>query len=247
MHEGLQKNKNDTDTEIIMNNLELLIKKSGYSKQEFAKLRGITPATLSRHMHGHIDMTAGDAERYAELLNCDPVAVMFKSTPVPHIASTYCKTATHINGDSQSQNTSANIRRVLHTVPKYEFSIPSFHFNDMCAMQWNTEDKHTDQEGLWYGWDGALSLYPIKPIRENHVHKACFQERSLIKLAKTHFICGHEQDLITGMVFPQPGGSFTVHNPETNTLIEKIEIVWATPLISVIHRPDLRGIVKQKV
>ena len=239
--------ENDNDTDNIMNNLELLIKKSGYTKSEFAKLRGITPATLSRHMHGHIDMTVGDAERYAELLNCDPVAVMFKSTPVPHIASTYCKSTPSVTGETQDKNTTAIIKRVLHTVPQYEFFIPNFHFYDMCAVEWVTENAHTDQEGLWYGWDGSISLYPIKPIKENIVHKASFQERSLIKLCKTHLICGHEQDLLTGMVFPQPGGSFTVHCPETNTLIEKIEIVWATPLISVIHRPDLRGIVKQKV
>ena len=50
------------------NNLDAMIARSGMSKKEVAALKGITPETLSRQIHGKIQMTLADAERYAKIL-----------------------------------------------------------------------------------------------------------------------------------------------------------------------------------
>ena len=41
----------------MANNLEVMIAKAGMTKREVASLKGITPETLSRHVHGKIQMT----------------------------------------------------------------------------------------------------------------------------------------------------------------------------------------------
>ena len=71
------------------NNLDAMIARSGMSKREVAALKGITPETLSRQIHGKIQMTLADAERYAKILDCSPQDVLFALPPVPIIG--YCK------------------------------------------------------------------------------------------------------------------------------------------------------------
>ena len=50
------------------NNLDKKIAESGMSKKEVAAAKGITPETLSRHVHGKIQMTLQDAEQYGKIL-----------------------------------------------------------------------------------------------------------------------------------------------------------------------------------
>ena len=45
--------------------------------REVANLKGITPETLSRHVHGKIQMTLQDAEQYGKILDCLPQDVLF--------------------------------------------------------------------------------------------------------------------------------------------------------------------------
>ena len=54
---------------VMANNLENCIRKAGKAKKEVAAAKGVTPETLSRHMHGRIQMTMLDAEEYARILD----------------------------------------------------------------------------------------------------------------------------------------------------------------------------------
>ena len=65
----------------MANNLEAMIQKSGMAKKEVAALKGITPETLSRQIHGKIQMTLADAERYAKILDCSAQDVLFPLPP----------------------------------------------------------------------------------------------------------------------------------------------------------------------
>ena len=47
------------------NNLFDIILQSDYTNKEIAEQRGVTPETLSRHIHGHINMSIIDVEKYA--------------------------------------------------------------------------------------------------------------------------------------------------------------------------------------
>ena len=71
----------------MTNNLDAMISQSGLSKKEVAALKGVTPETLSRQIHGKIQMTLSDAERYAKILSCSPMDVIVPWTPIPIIGA----------------------------------------------------------------------------------------------------------------------------------------------------------------
>ena len=67
------------------NNLLEIIQRSGYTNKEIAQKRGVTPETLSRHIHGHINMSIHDIEAYAEILKVSPQSILFSEAPIPII------------------------------------------------------------------------------------------------------------------------------------------------------------------
>ena len=70
---------------LMPNNLFDIIHQSDYTNKEIAKLRGVSPETLSRHIHGHINMSIRDVEKYAEILKVRPQDILFKDDPIPII------------------------------------------------------------------------------------------------------------------------------------------------------------------
>ena len=57
------------------------------SKKEVAAAKGITPETLSRHVHGKIQMTLQDAEQYGKILGCAAQDVLFATNPIKVIGN----------------------------------------------------------------------------------------------------------------------------------------------------------------
>ena len=74
---------------IMPNNLDAVIRNSGMTKKQVAKAAGVMPETLSRHIHGHVQMTLENAEKYAEILNVDVAKVMFQNPPLPMIGHSH--------------------------------------------------------------------------------------------------------------------------------------------------------------
>lgn len=215
-----------------MNNLELLIKRAGFSKQEFARKRGVTPETLSRHMHGRINMTVHDAEKYAEILECDPIHVLFPISRVP-VIGTAMMDYRHGSKDKTT------VKRMLVQPPKYCLEIPDYYRENTCAMTWASKENY---EGAWAFWKDAVSIYNQDPIQNNYVCKSTFQNMALCRLEEAIEVEGFVSDLIKGMVYPQPNGTYSIFHSLEDTLIEKVKLIWATPLLTVVMRPDLRRI-----
>ena len=218
----------------VMNNLENLIKKAGYTKKEFADLNGITPATLSRHMHGRIPMTVKDAEKYGKLLNCHARAVLFPVERVPILAKRYLST---IAGVDISEHK-------LVTPSTEAIEIPAYYSDNMLCVEWRI---HKDYIGKWAWCKRAYNLYPSFPVAQGFVDDACFQSQSLCRLTEPALAHGILQDVIAAEVYPQPGGRYTLYSQSCGVHIEKVTLAWATPLIQVMVRPDLLGVSKIKI
>ena len=218
-----------TNGNLHMNNLEALIRKSGYSKKEFADLNGITPTTLSRHMHGKVPMTVRDAEKYGVHLNAYARTVLFPVTKVPVIAER------HIYIEDGEE-----ITQYKYLTPTTKAIIIPAYYNDECvALHWNIDRSYT---GAWSWFDSAYNLYPRFPIEQKFVDKACFQKQSLCKLKEPILVHGKLQDLVTGEVYPQPNGLYHLASGTCNIDIPNLALDWAAPLITMVVRPDLRGI-----
>lgn len=212
-----------------MNNLEALIRQSGFSKKEFADLNGITPTTLSRHMHGKVPMTVRDAEKYGEHLNVCARTVLFPSTKVPVIVERHVYLE---NGEEITQYK-------LLTPTTKAIIIPAYYNDDVVALHWNI---HRSYSGAWSWFEGAYNLYPRFPIEQNFVDKACFQQQSLCKLKDPTMVHGKLQDVVAAQVYPQPNNRYTLHNGTCEVDVPNVELEWAAPLITIVVRPDLRGI-----
>ena len=212
-----------------MNNLEALIRKSGFSKKEFADLNNITPTTLSRHMHGKVPMTVRDAEKYGAHLNVCARTVLFPSTKVP----------VAVERQIFLENGEEIALHKAFTPTTKAVIIPAYYNDDVVALQWNIHRSYT---GPWSWFEGAYNLYPRFPVEQSFVDKACFQKQSLCKLKEPMIVHHKLQDLVAAQVYPQPNNRYTLHNETCSVDLSEVELDWATPLIQIIVRPDLRGI-----
>ncbi len=131
-----------TDPTIMPNNLDAVIRASGMNKKQLAKAAGIMPETLSRHIHGKVQMTLENAEKYAEILGVSVQKVMFVNPATPIIGSAILK--------------NNEIIRSFYNTWTQGVQIPAYLGDDLCAIKYTSQSGYT---GLWYEYSNALCFY----------------------------------------------------------------------------------------
>jgi DNA-binding Xre family transcriptional regulator len=214
---------------IMSNNLEVMIAKAGMSKKNVASLKGITPETLSRHVHGKIQMTLQDAEQYAMILDCKPQDILFATKPVPILG--YC----HINLDGTITRDAAAGKKLgkvyLHRHVQ----------DDTAAIMWSQDKGYS---GIWQSWKNCIEFVKSSPMADNVVDVDAIMHESYVML-KNPIVskdCPSGTKLIMGILYPEPGGTFTVHDPYRDNVTKSLEVEWATPVLANCKRPELRQI-----
>nr|BAR33120.1 XRE family transcriptional regulator [uncultured Mediterranean phage uvMED] len=220
-----------TDSMVNMtNNLQNCIKKSGMTVTEVAAAKGVTQATLHRVKSGKVKLNIVDAEHYARILGVNVQQVLFEAKPIPVIGKCVIGEKT--------------IKRTLHAKQRYEIYADAYTWSGRAAWLWETEKPY---QGLWYDWHGAISFTRMDPIVDKYIDTDCYQHNAVVK-SKTPFTCkldgqkGSKIQITAGVLYPQPRGLYSVHNGKTNELYTDLDLEWATPTLSVVHRPDLCGI-----
>lgn len=212
---------------IMPNNLDAIIRASGMNKKQVAKAAGMTPEALSRHIHGHVNMTLENAERYAEILGVSVQKIMFVNPPTP------------IVGEAILQADDIIVRNFLAKWTQ-GVQIRSYLGDDICAVKYTAEPGY---KGYWYEYTDALCFYLKKPILEHFVDKGCVQNPSLVMLEDEIKLPNQEPTrLIAGVVYPEPGNLYTIDSPKNGINLRGLKLVWGTPYISALFRPDLRGV-----
>ena len=233
------------------NNLNKMIELSGLQKKVVAERKGVTPETLSRHIHERVPMTIQDARDYAEILDCTTNEIIFEAVSQPIIGT--C----HILDDK-------NIRRKLNSeklIKALESGVAyngSFNCVDHVfshtylpyaagIMQWTVGKKYM---GQWAYWGKALEYVMLEPIVEQYVSEETFGKIAFCWL-KNPWITddGEQRHLVTGVLYPEPGGVYQIVNHGMNWHLKEQELVFAAPSIGVTYRPTLRGMTigKKKV
>ena len=214
---------------IMPNNLDAIIRASGMNKKQVAKAAGMTPEALSRHIHGHVNMTLENAEKYAEILGVTVQKIMFVHPPTPIIG--------HCNYTKEGK-----IERTYHEPNSWNkgLQINAYQGDDLCAVHWTANDDYT---GDFYEYKNAFCFFIKSPILKNKVHPGCIENVSLIKIKNELKLPGQEpMQIIGGVLYPEPGKRYTLHSSKLGIEMKGLEIDWATPLVSCLHRPDLRGV-----
>jgi len=219
--------RNTTYGYVMPNNLEACIKAAGMKKKDLAAKVGIQDATLSRHINGHVPITIEQAEIYAKILGVSTQKVLFREDPIP------------IYGQAFIDKDGTTTRTVSTDITEYIYT-KAYAEHDMCGVRWSVHPEFT---GVWYEWDNAVQFLLRSPIDTNTVHQGCIQNVSCVKIETPVSINPQypAADIYGGVLYPEPGNRYTIHNPKHDVLLQNQKVVWATPMVSVIYRPDLRG------
>jgi hypothetical protein len=111
---------------------------------------------------------------------------------------------------------------------------------EICFMRWSVSDDYT---GPWEHWNNTLTSLLLDPIQNNYVHKECFQQMSLCKLAEPMHVRGYERHWLAGILYPQPKGLYTIDIKAEDEIVSNVRLEWATPELAYLTRPELRNII----
>ena len=220
------------------NNLDAMIARSGMSKREVAALKGITPETLSRQIHGKIQMTLADAERYSKILDCSAQDVLFPLPPIPIIG--YCKIQRCDPEDKNCPPSGVRIDREISAGKTMgKVYLQTYMQTNTAAVLWSAEPSYS---GLWEQWKSAVHYIEREPIEKGFVSDAAIQHEAYALLENPVQEFGVDRRLVCGIVYPEPGGLYTVHNNDTGLAVKGQKLLWAAASLSVSFRPKLRGV-----
>ena len=213
-------------TELALN-LETIIKESGMTKRQVAKLKGVTPETVSRHAHNKIQLTLQDAEQYAAIFGVSAEDILFSAEPVKIVVK-----STMNEKHSIKRSFSEEGYGYAHGPDRFPF--------DVCCGVYSTESNKIDK---WYDWVNSITYFKDKPIKEGFVDRDGIQNAALVctKIAQTT-PCGASNNYFIGQLFPQPHNLYTMYMPYEKIELRDLELVWATPMVSTVWRPDLSRI-----
>ena len=103
--------------------------------------------------------------------------------------------------------------------------------------------SHTEPDKQFL--NGAFYLFNDESIKKKEVSTGCFMKLSICK-------CKNTKQILSRILYPEPGGKFTLapmnieadkSKPERKVLTG-LELEWATPILSRVYQPELFGVVK---
>ena len=214
---------------LMGNNLDKMIRRSGMTNTQVAEEKGIKRETLSRHKSGAINISRLDAEEYAQILDCTPQQIMYQSYPMPLLGY-----ITPPNEDNKEWHVERDPRALWYSEDETMLCVfmNSFYLQHTIALKWadEIEDSH-------YGFlAGALFTYDMTRARCDKVDpEAIMRSGSLNRERGTG-------RLLIGAPYPVPGKkTFTIYNQDKIfPTYEDVDIEWSAPVLSANFRPDLR-------
>ena len=81
-----------------------------------------------------------------------------------------------------------------------------------------------------------------EPMEKGFVSENAYQHESYAYLENPVQEFGVDRRLVCGIVYPEPGGVYTVHNNDTGLAVKGQKLLWAAASLSVSFRPKLRGL-----
>ena len=224
------------------NNLNQMIRQANMTKREVAALKGITPENLSRQVNGHTNITLQDAEQYAKILGCTAQDVLFALPPIPIVG--YCKimrcnagACCHEGGCPPS---GVRIEREISAGKTMgKVYLQTYMQTNTAAVLWSADQGYS---GLWEQWKSAVHFIEREPIEKGYVSETAIQHEAYAYLENPVQEFGVDRRLVCGIVYPEPGGVYTVHNNDTGLAVKGQKLLWAAASLSVSFRPKLRGL-----
>ena len=215
----------------MANNLDEMISQSGMSKKALAEEKGVTPETVSRHIHSKISMTLQDVEDYARILKCQPHEIAYTSPPIPILGAWVTDPDT---GHMKIAN------RFLTNCSRFSKKGVLLHGNyteNFAAIYWDTEQN---VQGPWRHFHSALTLIDIGSVASNKIDQNAFMQKS--------YVMTKDGVMVSGVLWPQHHNSlYTLTDvlgvPAENKILTDLDILWAAPVIWFLQNRNLANTV----
>lgn len=211
----------------MANNLSEMISLAGMTSRAVATEKGVTPETVSRHAHNHVQMTVSDIEDYAKILGCSPQEIAFTTPPIPIIGVII----------SNEDNKTVRIDSHFRSHPQYKkkgYYVKGYYEQNTACIQY---DFSADYRGTYKYLSNAIEMVSIQGIIDNEVDKEC--------IMNSCYAMTTDGILTSGILYPQPENRFyTLTRPSgafREDIVRDLDLAWAVPCLSIITRPKLRG------
>ena len=194
------------------------------SHKTIAVKKGVRPETVSRHSNDKIDMSMQDIKDYAEILGCTTFDIMYKSQPIPIVA-----TATSKNDLTWLEYTHAltpETAECLYIHGSHDVNLSA------CYLSFGPE-----YQGRYKVMDGCYEIWDASPCITGTVSKDALMNLCLVRTK--------EETLHRGILYPQPGNhkySLVEGDFNGSQIKTDLELEWAAPILRYIMRPDLEGV-----
>ncbi len=207
-------------------NFERVITKSGLSKKEIARQKGVKPETLSRHISGAIRMTFDDAYAYAKILDCPPQDIFFPPQPMPVLG-----TIKMIDEPKEKAFRTSYVRELWSGKPRFAYTVTSEYAKNWGVFLYEGNEKYT---GIMSYRVNQVELVDVRPINQGYVSNRSHQAWSYCKISDDYVpkSCNREKTrIVLTLPFKQPNGLFTLFNPGMNIEVRDVPLDWATPVV----------------
>ena len=225
------------DYNMAPNNLNKMIERSGLTNKMVAELKGIQPATLSRHKSGDIGISLADAEEYAAILKCEPQQIFFSNPPIPILATVQNVETAHCKVDLKSltdislvlcQHLNKDGRKKFHNKSIYLHGY--YNHSTMCVV-WDL-DSNIEHKANWQ--HGNLDIVNADPIWHKYVDKNALGGHYCIAMTDNG-------RLLYGELYQTGRNKYNINSWNFGTY-ENLKLKWATPIVDMVIRPELKQV-----
>ena len=212
------------------NNLDEMISLAGMSKKDVAEAKGVTPETVSRHIHSKISMTLQDVDDYARILKCQPHEIAYTSPPIPILGAWVTDPAT------ENMKLANRFLSECSRFAKKGIHIHGNYTENYAAIYWDTEQN---SPGPWRHFHNALTLIDIKSVASNKIDQNAIMQKS--------YVMTKEGVMLSGVLWPQHHNSLytlteVVGVPKENRILTDLDITWAAPVVWFLQQRNLETV-----
>ena len=215
----------------MANNLDEMISIAGMSKKAVAEEKGVTPETVSRHIHSKISMTLQDVDDYARILRCKPHEIAYASPPIPIIGAW----VTDI--DTGKTKIATRFRTQCKRFSKKGVLIHGNYNQDWACIYWDLEQN---TQSPWRQNHAALTFINIKSVAEDKIDQRAIMNKC--------YIMTKQGVMLSGVLWPQHHNEFytlteVVGVPEENRILTDLDVLWAAPVVWFLQQRSLESVV----
>ena len=214
----------------MANNLDEMINLAGMSKKAVAEKKGVTPETVSRHIHSKISMTLQDVNDYARILKCEPHEIAYTSPPIPILGVWYTDPATkNMKLINRFQNDTTYQKKGIRLHGNYSEA--------WAAIYWKL-DQNT--QSPWRHFHDSLTMIRISSVADNKIDQDAIMNKC--------YVMTRAGVMLSGVLWPQHHNALytltdVVGVPEENRILNDLDILWAAPVVWFLQQRRLENIV----